>query len=142
MKRLRVLLLIVIAIAILSNPAYGKWRENQSPDILTTDGADPGTATASLASPVTYLVTNNAGADPDEVILPDGQYEGQKKGFILHTDNENAGVRIIPATVSMDGNGGAGTSTLFEDAGDSCEFQWVDSTIGWIMTKNIGGTGH
>ncbi|KKL62808.1 hypothetical protein LCGC14_2181490, partial [marine sediment metagenome] len=106
-------------------------------DTLTTDSANPGTATATLAEVVTYVISDNAGADEDVVTLIDGTIEGQIKRFIYLTDNETSGVAIAPSNVTI--VGGAGTSTLMEDAGDFVEFTW-NTALGWTLSGNIGGT--
>lgn len=106
-------------------------------DTLTTDSADPGTATATLAEIITYLISDNTGTEQDVVTLPDGTLGGQPKRFIYQTDNETSGIVIAPTSVTM--VGGAGTGTLLEDAGDYVEFTW-DATLGWTLTGNIGGT--
>lgn len=106
-------------------------------DTLTTDSQNPGTATATLAEVLTYIITDNTGAGQDVVTLIDGTLEGQPKKFILLEDNETSGVVVAPSNVTM--IGGAGTSTLMEDAGDFVEFIW-NSTLGWTLTGNIGAT--
>lgn len=106
-------------------------------DTLTTDSQDPGTATATLAAITTYLISDATGDAQDEVTLPDGSFEGQFQEFIYLTDNETSGIVVAPTNVTM--VGGAGTSTLMEDAGDSVGFKW-NSTLGWTLKSNIGAT--
>lgn len=103
-------------------------------DTLTTDSADPGTATATLAVMTTYVTSDATGSDRDKVTLPDGTLGGQRKTFILHTDGETAGTVIAPTSEFI----ASGTSTLLEDVGDSVTFEWSDQ--GWALISNIGGT--
>jgi len=107
-------------------------------DTLTTDSADPGTATATLAAGITYVISDATGAGEDQITVPDGTVAGQIKKFVLYIDAETTGVAIAPTTTTM--VGGAGTSTLLEDAGDSVTFIWSGSTLGWTLQSWIGAT--
>lgn len=108
-------------------------------DTLTTDAADPGTAIATLTVVTTYLISDETGTSQDVVTVPDGTLEGQVKEFILLTDAETAGIVVAPTNVTQ--TGGAGTSTLLEDAGDSVSYKW-NSALGWTQISNIGGTNQ
>ncbi len=105
-------------------------------DTLTTSADDPGTATATLVKATTYLISDATGNEADQVTLPDGTFGGQIKRFVYLTDAETTGVAVAPTNVTM--VGGAGTSTLLEDAGDFVEYQWEGAN--WTLTGNIGGT--
>ena len=105
-------------------------------ETVTTDAQDPGTGTASASVAVTVVVSDATGGSQDAVTLPDGTVAGQVKIFILGADLETSGTVIAPTSVVM--TGGAGTSTLLEDVGDTVSFTWGGAN--WYLTGNIGGT--
>lgn len=89
-------------------------------------------AADALAMPVTArVVTKTTGADAEALTLADGTYAGQKLTIVLVTDGGGDGT-LTPTTTT-----GFATVVL-ADAGDSICLEFVDSTVGWIITGASG----
>lgn len=101
---------------------------------LNALGITSSTASAadSLAIPVTArVVTKTTGADAEALTLADGTYAGQRLTIVLVTDGGGDGT-LTPTTLT-------GFATIvFADAGDSATLEFVDSTVGWIITGASG----
>lgn len=95
----------------------------------TTSAAD------SLAIPITHrYVAKTTGADAEALTLADGT-PGQKLTISLVTDGGGSGT-LTPSTCS-------GFATIvFADAGDTVTLEYVDDTVGWIVTGAHGATAQ
>ena len=104
----------------------------ESTEDVTTSSADPGLGVAAITLGVTFVITDDTGAAADQVSLADGDAAGHQKKICLKTDNEAAGLAVIPANFKP------GTQVLLEDAGD-CVNLAFDGTD-WYIVSNNGGT--
>ena len=95
----------------------------------TTSAAD------SLAIPVTHrYVAKTTGADAEALTLANG-VAGQKITINLATDGGGDGT-LTPATST-------GWATIvFADAGDVANLEYVNDTVGWIITGCYGLTAQ
>jgi hypothetical protein len=84
-----------------------------------------------LAIPVTYpIVSKTTGADAEALTLANG-LPGQSLKIILATDGGGDGT-LTPTTKT-------GWATIvFADAGDQAVLEYIDDTIGWIITGLAG----
>lgn len=84
-----------------------------------------------LAIPVTHpIVSKTTGADAEALTLADG-VPGQSLKIILATDGGGDGT-LTPTTKT-------GFATIvFADAGDQVVLEYIDDTVGWIITSAVG----
>lgn len=96
------------------------------PETLTTT-----VAADVLAIPVTHPIVNKTtGADAEALTLANG-IPGQSLKIILATDGGGDGT-LTPTTAT-------GWATIvFADAGDQVVLEYIDDTIGWIITSAVG----
>lgn len=84
-----------------------------------------------LAIPVTHrYVAKTTGADAEALTLADGK-PGQTLTVSLVTDGGGDGT-LTPATCS------GLTNVVLADAGDTVTFQFIDSTVGWVVVGAAG----
>ena len=95
----------------------------------TTSAAD------ALAIPVTHrFVAKTTGADAEALTLANG-VEGQKLNISLVVDGGGTGT-LTPATSTQF------ATIAFAAAGDGAELEYVDDTVGWIITGTFGLTAQ
>jgi hypothetical protein len=99
---------------------------------LTTSAAD------SLAIPITAaIVTKTTGADAEALTIVDGE-PGQRLTITLGTDGNGDGT----LTVGTNSTGTGWATVVFADAGDTITIEWIDDTVGWILTGCFGLTAQ
>jgi|TARA_Y100000310_G_scaffold134899_2_gene133808 hypothetical protein len=116
-----------------NSAAFFDDNEVDISDKLNSLGLTSSAASAadSLAMPITArVVTKTTGGDAEALTLADGT-PGQKLTIVLVTDGGGDGT-LTPTTVT-----GFATVVL-ADAGDSVTLEFVDSTVGWIITGASG----
>ncbi|WP_300439393.1 hypothetical protein [uncultured Mameliella sp.] len=88
-----------------------------------------------LAIPVTHrFVAKTTGADAEALTLADG-LPGQKLTVSLVTDGGGAGT-LTPTTCS------GFVDIVFADAGDTATLEYIDDTVGWIVTGALGAAAQ
>ena len=116
-----------------ANDAY-TWKK--SPLVGLTAEAFGSTTSAgdSLAIPVTHrIVQKTTGGDAEALTIVDG-VAGQKLTIILTTDGGGDGT----LTVGTNSTGTGWATCVFADAKDTLNLEYVNDTVGWIITGSIG----
>lgn len=98
------------------------------PGVVTSSSAS---VADSLAIPITNRIClKTTGADAEALTLADG-VPGQRLSIVLAVDGGGDGT-LTPATCS------GFATVVFADAGDIVDFEYVDDTVGWIITGSAG----
>lgn len=97
------------------------------------DGGNVDVGADELVIPVTHRhVSKTTGSDAEALTLADG-VPGQRLTVNLVVDGGGTGT-ITPATCT------GFVSVALADAGDNVTFEWIDDTIGWIITGATGAS--
>lgn len=84
-----------------------------------------------LAIPITHrYVAKTTGADAEALTLANG-VAGQV--LIIHLTTDGGGTGTLTPTTCT-----GFVSVAFADAGDQLNLEWVDDTIGWVITNASG----
>ena len=110
------------------------WLPDSAVNIIFSKGSSTTSIADSLAIPITNrYVAKTTGADAEALTLADGE-PGQLLSINLTVDGNGDGT-LTPTTAT------GFVAVVLADAGDQVDLEFVDSTIGWIITGATGVAG-
>jgi L-cystine uptake protein TcyP (sodium:dicarboxylate symporter family) len=110
------------------------WLPDTAVNIIFSKGSSTTSAADSLAIPITNrYVAKTTGADAEALTLADGE-PGQILSINLTVDGNGDGT-LTPTTAT------GFVAVVLADAGDQIDLEFIDSTIGWIITGATGVAG-
>lgn len=108
----------------------GKVRLFNGPVSADSLDATVAVAGATLAIPVTARWVNKTTGGVEALTLADGVFPGQKLSIHLVADGGDG--TLTPATST------GWATCVFADVKDTLHLEWIDSTVGWIVTGYSG----
>ena len=116
-----------------TNEAY-TWKKSPIVALSAESFGSTTCAGDTLAIPVTHrIVQKTTGGDAEALTIVDG-VPGQKLTIILTTDGGGDGT----LTVGTNSTGTGWATAVFADAKDTLNLEYINDTVGWIITGRSG----